>query len=99
VGGKETKVNECMLCSPYNGVSGRLVRSSDHRFACARSNGWMPMHSYHGGYPTISLAYNIIAYSKSGSNEISDCKEGESSNSLSLIFFENQLYVWILIIC
>jgi hypothetical protein len=35
-----------------------LVRSSNHRFTYAKSNGWMSMHSYHGGYPTISHINN-----------------------------------------
>jgi hypothetical protein len=58
-GEKKTKDEWCMLCSLYNGVSGRCVRIRDQYTACARSNGEMHMHSYHGGYPTIS---HIVYY-------------------------------------
>jgi hypothetical protein len=57
---KETKDEWCMVCSLYNGVSGRCVRIRDQCTACARSNGEMHMHSYHGDYPTISHTYNTI---------------------------------------
>jgi hypothetical protein len=46
-----------MLCSLYNTVSSGSVRLGDHHDACARSNGGMHMHSYHGGYPTISHSF------------------------------------------
>jgi hypothetical protein len=43
-----------MLCSLCNGVRGQCVLIRDQCIACARSNSWMHMHTYHGGYPTIS---------------------------------------------
>jgi hypothetical protein len=59
-GENKTKDEWCILCSLYNGVSGRCVRIRDQCTACARSNGEMYMHSYHGGYPTISHTYIYI---------------------------------------
>jgi hypothetical protein len=61
---KETKDEWCMLCSLYNSVSGRCVRIRDQCTACARSSGEMHMHTYHGGYPTISHSYILKYYVK-----------------------------------
>jgi hypothetical protein len=63
-----------MLCSLYNGVSGRCVRIRDHRIACVRSNGGMHMHTYHGGYPTIShfRLYTMLCCSQHGSANLVD---------------------------
>jgi hypothetical protein len=59
--GREKKQKWMSACCAFHTMAlvVALVRSSDHRFACARSNGWMSMHIYHGGYLTISHIYNM----------------------------------------